>query len=109
MGKHILEAVFGVITQIIVMDWWVKGSPSAGPVLAAMAQCREVLVLTSPSCAPWSKSGSCRTGCCICPTESRIKEYSEKTGKPPLRASCHLLCADKSIFNSYDASYSESA
>lgn len=62
MGKDILEAVFGVITQIIVMDWWVKGSPSAGPVLAAMAQCREVLVLTSPSCAPGVNQGAAELG-----------------------------------------------
>lgn len=35
MGKHILETVFGVITQITLMDWQVKGSASAGPVPAA--------------------------------------------------------------------------
>lgn len=60
MGKDILETGFGVITQIVVMDWWVKGSPSVGPVLAAVhrAHTCEVLVLTSPSRAPCSESGS---------------------------------------------------
>lgn len=63
MGKHILETVFGMITQIVVMDWWVKRSSSVGAVLAAHASVHrahtcEVSVLTSPSPAPCSKSGS---------------------------------------------------
>lgn len=96
----------------------VKGSPSAGPVLAAHGSVHRAHTWGGfnsqqvPPMHPGVNQGADRTGRCIGHTEWSIKEFvhsSEKTGKPPLKASCHLLCAHKSIFNSYDTSYSESA
>lgn len=73
MGKYVLETEFDMITQIAVMGWWAKGSPSVGAVVAAHGSVHRAHTCDpspSPPVHPGSlNQGADRAGCCIGHTE----------------------------------------